>query len=782
MVKRTVLVALVCASLSGGALYAARADIELPTEWRLSAPTDLVATTGTLPQGAARTADGKHLVVVEDGQAAPAARVFDARTLLEERSIALEGASGAPLADVTGTAFWVSLAAKDAIAHIDAVTGAIDRTIAIPGPFWAAAIVRSPDGKTLAISGDLAGAVRFVDLASGTVSAPVAVGAHPFGLAYSADGKTLFAANWGEASISTIDVTAATVRATIAVGKHPEALALSRDGTRLYVSETDDDSIGIVDTATRVRASGIAVSPFASIPSGPVAGMSPTAIAISRDGTRLYVAESAINAIGVVDLNPTQPHLLGVLPTGWYPTAIVVGADGTTLDVVNGKGESSRPNPQFKPFAREDGDGGFVAREMIGSLRRIDASDDAIARAGNHVIENGREAVFPDRRFGSGSTIPAVVVARGPIKHVIYVVKENRTFDQVLGDVPGANGDPKLVLFGKNVTPNQHAIAERFGVLDNTMADAEVSADGHNWTVGAFANDYLERMWPPLNGGRRKTYDFEDGANASTPHNGYLWNAAKRAGISFRNYGEFTTETSMKPEPQIVSHMKDLAEMTDPHYPGFDLAFSDLDRFAEWKREFDGFVREKNLPQLEIIRFPNDHTAGTKPGALTPTAFVAQNDLAVGKLVDAVSHSPYWSDTAIFIVEDDAQNGADHVDAQRISAFVISAYSAGGTVHRRHSTAGFLRTIETMLDLPPLSVYDATAATLADAFATGKPDLRPFTALPARVDLTSTNLKTAYRARESAAMDFSREDAAPEAALDDIVAHAARTTPDVRAR
>lgn len=238
----------------------------------------------------------------------------------------------------------------------------------------------------------------------------------------------------------------------------------------------------------------------------------------------------------------------------------------------------------------------------------------------------------------------------------------------------------------------------------------------------------------------------------------------------------------MKPEPQIVSHMKDLAEMTDPHYPGFDLAFSDLDRFAEWKREFDGFVREKNLPQLEIIRFPNDHTAGTKPGALTPTAFVAQNDLAVGKLVDAVSHSPYWSDTAIFIVEDDAQNGADHVDAQRISAFVISAYSAGGTVHRRHSTAGFLRTIETMLDLPPLSVYDATAATLADAFATGKPDLRPFTALPARVDLTSTNLKTAYRARESAAMDFSREDAAPEAALDDIVAHAARTTPDVRAR
>ena len=481
------------------------------------------------------------------------------------------------------------------------------------------------------------------------MSAPVAVGAHPFGLAYSADGKTLYAANWGESSISAIDVRAATVRATIAVGEHPEAIALSPDGSRLYVSETDDDSIGIVDTATQMRASGIAVSPFATTPLGPIAGTSPTAIALSRDGSRMFVAESAINAIGVIDLGSPRPHLLGALPTGWYPTAFVVGPDGTTLDVLDGKGESSHANPQFEPFARKAGEAGYVAHEMIGSIRRIDASDGALERAGARVVENAG-----DRARGIAEK-SAIVVARGPIEHVIYVIKENRTFDQVLGDIPGANGDRNLVLFGKNVTPNQHAIAERFGVLDDTMANAEVSADGHNWSVGAFANDYLERMWPPLYGGRRKAYDFEDDASASTPHNGYLWNAAKRAGISFRNYGEFTTETSMTPGPQIVSHMKDLAERTDPRFPGFDLAFSDLDRFAEWKREFDGFVRNKHLPQLEIIRLPNDHTAGTKPGALTPTAFVAQNDLAVGKLVDAVSHSSYWRDTAIFIVEDDAE-------------------------------------------------------------------------------------------------------------------------------
>lgn len=495
-VKKTMLVALACASLGGGAAFAARADIELPTEWRLSAPTDLVAPTGTLPQGAARTADGKHLVVVEDGQAAAAARVFDARSLREERAIPLDGAVGAPLADTTGTGFWVSLAAKDAIAHVDAVTGTIDRSIAIPGPFWAAAIVRSPDGKTLAIDGDLARAVRFVDIASGNVSAPVTVGAHPFGLAYGADGKTLYVANWGESSISAIDVSAANVRATIAVGNHPQALALSADGSRLYVSETDDDSIGIVDTATLVRASGIAINPFAPTPAGPIAGISPTAIALSSDGTRMYVAQAAINAVGVVDLASSRPHLLGALPTGWYPTAIVVGTDGT-LDVVDGKGESSHPNPQFKPFARAASDAGYVAGEMIGSIRRLDASDAAVKRAGNRVVENGGDQTHGRGYEGRPAERSAVVTARGPIKHVIYVVKENRTFDQVLGDVAGANGDPKLVLFGTNVTPNQHAIAERFGVLDNTMANAEVSADGHNWTVAAFANDYLERMWPP---------------------------------------------------------------------------------------------------------------------------------------------------------------------------------------------------------------------------------------------------------------------------------------------
>jgi len=763
-VKKAILLALVCALLCVTTAYAAREGYELPTEWRLSPPPDTVVSTGTLPQGAATTADGRHLAVVEDGQAAADVRVFNARTLVAERTIALAGATGTPLADRSGASFWVSLAGKDTLAHIDAASGTSDRSIALPGPFWAAAIARSPDGKTLAVSGESADAVRFVSEAAGTLSEPVAVGAHPFGLAYAADGTKLYVANWGAATLSVVDTATHAVRATIAVGRHPEALLLSQDGKRLYVSETDDDTIGVVDTATDARVAGIAASPFGKAR----AGASPSALALSGDGTRLLVAESAINAVAVLDIASATPRLIGAVPTGWYPTALVVERDGSMLDVVDGKGESSRPNPQFKPFARGPDRAGYVAREMIGSLRRIAISDSAAAR--------GTQEVLANAATGAGS-LPAsgFITSSGPIKHVIYVVKENRTYDQVLGDMPAANGDPSLVLFGANVTPNEHAIAARFGILDATYANAEVSADGHNWTVGAFANDYLERMWPPNYGGRRKTYDFEDGASAATAHNGYLWNSAVRAHVSLRNYGEFTTAVAMKPVPQIISHMPDLTALTDSRFPGFDLQYSDLDRETEWAREFAAYVRGGNLPQLEIVRLPNDHTAGTRPGAPTPTAFVAQNDLAVGRLVATVSHSPYWGSTAIFIVEDDAQNGADHVDAQRMTAYVASAYSRGGVVHGHHSTAGIVHTIEAMLGLPSLSTYDASAATLDDAFVANpmaKADVRPFDALPETVDLSARNAETAYRAADSARMDFSRADAADDATLGDIVRHA----------
>jgi len=363
----------------------------------------------------------------------------------------------------------------------------------------------------------------------------------------------------------------------------------------------------------------------------------------------------------------------------------------------------------------------------------------------------------------SGITATTPLRKHGPIKHVIYIIRENRSYDQVLSDVPGGDGDASLLMFGARITPNLHAIARRFGLFDRAFANAQVSADGHNWSDGAFANDYLERFWPVVYGNRRQIYDFEDTADASVPRNGFLWDAAARAGITYRNYGEFVTNPS-SPAGQVTVQQPRLIAHTSKGFPGFDLAFSDLDRYAVWLREFRGYEAAGDLPALEIIRLPNDHTAGTRPGALTPEAFVAQNDYAVGKIVDTVSHSRFWKNTAIFSVEDDAQNGPDHVDDQRTTYYIASPYAQGGADHTRYTTASIVRTIGLILGLHPLSLYDQQAQPLFRAF-TSKPNFMPFTVQKPLIDITAVNKKTAFGASRSASMNFHDADANDPATL-----------------
>ena len=367
-----------------------------------------------------------------------------------------------------------------------------------------------------------------------------------------------------------------------------------------------------------------------------------------------------------------------------------------------------------------------------------------------------------------------IVRAGGPIAHVIYIIKENRSYDQVLGDIVlfGGNGDPKLTMFGLDVTPNQHAIAARFGLFDNTYADSFVSPDGHNWSTAAFANDYVERMVPPEVGYRRPLYDFEDPLSPARPRSGYLWDNALRHQLSVRNYGEFVYND---PTAAFTSHWRqsDLLGITDVKYPGWDLDLSDLVRESEWAREFAQFVRDGNLPALEIVRLPNDHTAYTSAKALTPRAMVAQNDLAFGRIVDAVSHSKYWASTAIFAIEDDAQNGPDHVDDQRTTFYLASPYAKIGAHHEHYSSAGVVRTIELILGLPPMTAYDAAARPMYAAFGP-KADLRSFSALPARIDLHERNSPTSYRARDSAKLDLREEDDVPPAVGNDILWHAVK--------
>jgi len=357
---------------------------------------------------------------------------------------------------------------------------------------------------------------------------------------------------------------------------------------------------------------------------------------------------------------------------------------------------------------------------------------------------------------------------------VIYVVRENRTYDQVFGDLGIGNGDPRLCLFPESVTPNAHALAREFVLLDNLYADGEVSADGHEWTMGAFATDFVEKSWTLSYGhNAKKKYDYpsEGSYQVAFPANGYLWNRAAEAGVTYRSYGEFcfTPTGKSKSAVQSIASLPILVGHIDEQYRAWDMDYPDVKRVERFIAELRRFEREGGMPQLQVMRLGNDHTQGTSVGKPTPTAMVADNDLALGRLVEAVSHSKFWADTALFVLEDDAQNGPDHVDAHRMPGFAISAWSKRRAVDSAlYSTTSMLRTIELILGLQPMSQFDAAALPMWGAFQE-KPDLTPYKARPAQVDLSAVNTRLAWGARESRRMDFSEPDKADDIKLNEIV-------------
>ncbi|HWT06527.1 MAG TPA: bifunctional YncE family protein/alkaline phosphatase family protein, partial [Xanthomonadales bacterium] len=649
-VRSAVIGTIACAGLMT-AVVAAPGLTLLPTGWTIRGADGPVATVGTLPQGIVLSRDGSRLIELEAGYRKPALRVLDAATLKDVRSVALAGAFGIPLRDPDGDGVWVNVAGsfQEQIAHIDTTTGTVDADVSLPLPFFPVALARSRDGS-IAVAGDLGNRIAVVDPLAQREKWTVGVGRHPAALAFSADGKTLYVADRGESQLDVVDIASRKVRARLTVGMHQVALA--RGAQRLYVANSDDDDVAVVDLAKERVIARVPV-PFAR--RGAV-GASPNALAL--DGDRLYVTCGAANAVAVFRTTAGGLVPLGAIAVGWYPTAVAVDRVHGVLYVANGKGESSHANARYKVqpsstrLANPAPDQ-YIADQLVGSIRRLAIPDDA-------ALARGLDDV---RALSQHESIPPSAIVRrgGPIRHVVYVIKENRSYDQVLGDVAGADGDPSLVLFGATVTPNQHALAQRFGIFDRFFENAHVSADGHNWATAAFANDYLEKMWPANYANRRSLYDFEDGAEAAVPHARYLWNDAVAHGITLRNYGEYVTAGPGKPTPVSVADDA-LRPRTDRDFATFDMSVTDVARIAEWKREFDSFERSRTLPQLEIVRLPRDHTSGTRAGVATPQAMVADNDLAVGKLVDAISHSPDWPSTAIFVIEDDAQNGPDHVD------------------------------------------------------------------------------------------------------------------------
>ena len=618
----------------------------------------------------------------------------------------------------------------------------------------------SPDGRWLYVAENLADSLAVVELGSGRVVQRLATGRYPYGVVVGSDGRVYVTA-WGGSWIATfVPREGRLVAGTrIPVGRHPSAMSLNARGTRLFVARASYDRIAVVDTR---RDSVIAeLSDAAS--KGPPEGATPNGLALSQDGRTLYAAEADNNATAVFALNGATADvpgvtggnkLLGRVPVEWYPTAVLVR--DRALFVLNGKGLGTGPNPgrrqpgvKAKPDARS-----YTLGQTTGSLttvalptgRTLDALSRRVARAEGW--DRGRVAgKYP------------------PFKHVIYVIKENRTYDQVLGDLRAGDGDTSLVFFPRAVTPNHHALAERFGLFDRFFVNAEVSGDGHHWTTAAYAPDYVQKTVPSLYSDRGRTYDFE-GENRDTipeddvnePGTGYLWDAAARAGITMRNYGEFTIRDQ---SGQWVATKAFLAAHTAPGFPGYDLETTDQKRVDAWLEEFRGFVAAGTMPALTFLRLPNDHTAGGKAGAPTPRAYAADNDLALGRVIEALSHSPFWKNTVVFVIEDDAQDGPDHVDSHRSPLLVVSAYNRPGLIHRFANTSDVVATIAEILKLGSLSQFDHFGRPLSGIYST-KSDLTPYAAIVPGVSLDERNPTQTAAARETRRLNMSREDPANE--------------------
>jgi YVTN family beta-propeller protein len=740
---------------------------------------------GDLPLNAVASPDGRWLVVSNDGQGTQSLQVVDTTTGTVTQTLRYPppkalfvGLAFTP----DGTTLYASGGGNNLIRRYSFSAGTLTEGPPIPLTGGAAGsghnlmpagIAVTPDGGRLLVADQQADAVSMVDLATGVVHTSPA-GHRPYGVVITTDGRSGYVSDQGGKTVTVFDLTGPrpAPQKAITVGTHPNKMVSSPDGRTLYVASGDSDELAVIDLTTTAVTRTITLSPYP----GAQVGSNPDALALSSDGRTLYVANAGNNDIAVVDT--ASGRIKGLIPTGWYPTALV--ATDRALYVTNGKGLGAgpnngpgHPNPYDPATPAPDQ---YAGSMMVGTLSTVPLPvTDAQLRAWTEQVARNDGFSLPGkaRSPGAGSAIvPRHPGERSPIQHVIYVVKENRTYDQVFGSLGKGNGDPTLNLFGPESAPNSRTLESQYVTLDNFYADAEVSAQGWNWSVAANSNPYSEQVWPANYSDRGAPYPSESADPAIAPNRdpaqAYIWDRLAAAHISFRNYGFY-----VDPQPDGSVHATDpvLDAHTDHAFRGFDLACPDSPgsftprkpscgpaRFTEWKKEFDRYVAGSDLPTVELVRLPNDHNAGTTVGAPTPRAYMADNDWALGQLVDAVSHSKYWASTAIFVTEDDAQNGPDHVDAHRTLAEVISPYTRTGRVDSTfYSTASMLRTIELIVGLRPLTQFDAYATPMLAPF-TPTPDLTPYSAVKPTQNPQEVNPVDAPFATQSESQDLTRED------------------------
>ena len=722
---------------------------------------------GSMPMGMALTPGGEKAAIVLSGWREQGLQIVDLKSRRVVQTLEQDAAFLGVTFSRDGNEIYVSGGNDDSIFDYSWDNGAakFERKIVLgrpkadkTGSRYPAGLAVSRAGNYLYVAENVGDSLAVVDLGTRQVVQRLRTDHYPYAVEVAANGK-VYASAWGANTVAifkSLKDGRLKAAGTLTVGRHPSALISNTAGTRLFVALAGSDQIAVVDTKRKKVIETISDA----APQGPSEGSTPNALALSKDGSRLLVAEAENNAVAVFDVSEkvsatsaaTKARLAGRIPTDWYPTALV--NNGGQLVVLSGKGHGSHANPDGpipgEPLTRRTG---YDLGQLNGTLRLVsnDFSSTQLAEYSRRVSEaNG----WGEQR--QTKTYP-------PFKHVIYIIKENRTYDQVFGDLTQGDGDPSLVFFGQTISPNHHELALRFGLFDRFFTNAEVSSQGHIWSTAAYVTDYDEKTVQSAYSDRRADIDDEE---IDEPGNGFIWNLAKKKGISFRDYGEMVHDP--KEAGWAATERRGLAGNINMAYPPFDPAVPDQVRADVWIADLKQFVQKNDMPQLQILHLPNDHTAGGKAGFHTPKALVADNDLALGRIVQALSESPFWKDTVMFVLEDDSQSGPDHMDSHRSPFFVISAYNRAGTIHRFANTTDVVAAIEDILGLDRLSKYDYFSRSLADVFS-DTPDLTAYRSVVPQFDMNEMNAPKSAAALMSEGLDFSAPDRVNDAKFNRIL-------------
>ncbi len=737
----------------------------LPNGWQLT-PVGKILPLGDLPLNIAVSPDKKLAAVTNNGQSTQSIQLIDLKKGIVADSVIIGKSwlglafsdDGKSLYASGGNDNWIIkyIIRKKELINSDTIK------LGEPWPekISVAGIALDDSKKVLYTVTKENNSLYAIDLMTKSIISQTPLGGEGYTCILSPDKKTLYATCWGCDKIVVFDTDLHTIKGSIPVGDNPNDMCITSNGLYLFVANANDNNVSVIDTKQMKVIETLNTALYPDAPSGSTTN----SVALSSDERILYIANADNNCLAVFNVAiPGKSKGKGFIPTAWYPTCVRIAKN--KILVSNGKGMTSMANP-FGPNPNRKGaevvyqQGGkeqkikeqYIGGLFKGTLSVINVPDEEqMGICSKAVYENtpytkNKELISesPD-----GNPVPGKVGDKSPIKHVFYVIKENRTYDQVLGDMAEGNGDPDLVLFGEKITPNQHALAREFVLLDNFYVNGEVSADGHNWTMGAYATDYLEKNWPTNYGDRGGSYPGEGGIEIANSKL-FFWDQCKRQGVTYRTYGEFVGD-----DGPAISVLKD-------HYcKNFALwvqSVRDTIRFRQWKQDFDSLLSVNAVPGFSSIRFINDHTEGLSLNRPTPFAHAADNDLAVGMFVDYLSHSSIWKESLVIIVEDDAQNGPDHVDAHRSTAYIAGGYVKKGFVdHTAYTTTSLLRTMEMILGLPPMTQYDAAANTLWRCF-NNTPDHTSFNVKPCQVNLNDKNLAENKWQALSETFDFSIED------------------------